>query len=156
MRGGERAAPHTIEACSVSSSKPPVPSPVRAEVSAYPEIAEFERNLLRAVPVALQGRTQGVFWHNCATLGSAGGSVVGEPFVELKRPAQRLKGCEVRHLPRLPVACAFAPCDDDQSVQNAYADIRKWMNARGYAQAGALCEIYHGQVLEIQFPLHRA
>jgi DNA-binding transcriptional MerR regulator len=124
---------------------------VSVEVSAYSEIAEFERNLRRSVPVALQAATQGVFWHNCGT-----GNILGEPFVELKRYTQSTRGFEVRDLPRIPVACAYTPMDDDLSTQNAYTDIRKWMNARGYAQAGALCEIYHDQVLEIQFPLHRA
>jgi effector-binding domain-containing protein len=42
---------------------------------------------------------------------------------------------------------------DDESAEQAYSAIRKWMNVRGYRLTGPKRELNLGQVLEIQFPL---
>ena len=42
---------------------------------------------------------------------------------------------------------------DDESAEQAYAAIRRWMNVRGYRPAGAKRELNHGQMLEIRFPV---
>ena len=42
---------------------------------------------------------------------------------------------------------------DDESAEQAYAAIRRWMNVRGYRPAGAKRELNLGQMLEIQFPV---
>jgi DNA-binding transcriptional MerR regulator len=123
-----------------------------AEVSSYSEIGEVERDLLRCVPQAFRGPLQGVFWHRCSATFS-GGSVVGEPFVELRRRIPVVSGFAVRNLPAHRIACAYAAADDDESATNAYGAIRKWMDARGYQPAGSTCEIYHGPILEIQYPV---
>jgi DNA-binding transcriptional MerR regulator len=122
-----------------------------AELSSYSEIAEVERDLLRSVPQKCRGTVQGVFWHRCAT----SGTVVGEPFVEVNRRAVA-KGFEVRDVAGASVVCAYSSVDDDEGAESAYKSIRRWMDARRYEAAGAACEIYHGRVLEIQYPVERA
>jgi effector-binding domain-containing protein len=58
-------------------------------------------------------------------------------------------------LPAATVACAYSGLDDDSSEQS-YNAIRKWMSVRGYQLAGPKREIYLDQMLEIQFPLKSA
>jgi effector-binding domain-containing protein len=60
--------------------------------------------------------------------------------------------CELKQLPEATLACAYSGLDDE-SAEQAYAAIRKWMSVRGYRLAGPKRELNLGQVLEIQFPL---
>jgi hypothetical protein len=45
---------------------------------------------------------------------------------------------------------------DDDSPEDCYNAIRKWMNVGDYQLAGPKREIYLDQMLEIQFPLKSA
>jgi len=60
--------------------------------------------------------------------------------------------CDLKQLPEATLACAYSGLDDE-SAEQAYAAIRKWMSVRGYRLAGPKRELNLGQVLEIQFPL---
>jgi len=61
----------------------------------------------------------------------------------------------VKQLPAVTVACAYARSDDNSDEQ-AYLAIRRWMNVRGYQLVGPKREINLGEMLEIQFPLKSA
>jgi effector-binding domain-containing protein len=70
----------------------------------------------------------------------------------LKKPIPSRIPCDRKQLPDATLACAYAGLDDE-SAEQAYAAIRRWMNIRGYRLAGPKRELYLGQMLEIQFPL---
>jgi effector-binding domain-containing protein len=97
------------------------------------------------------GELRGVLWHRCAD----SGSLEGEPFVSLKHKVPFRSFYDVKQLPAATVACAYSGLDDD-SAEQGYSAIRKWMNVRGYELAGPKREIYLDQMLEIQFPLKSA
>jgi DNA-binding transcriptional MerR regulator len=126
-------------------------------VLGYDDVREAERELLGRVPERLRGRQRGVLWHQCADMGVPG----GEPFVEIR--ASRLdRGCDrldLKELPAVTVACAYAP-DDYEAAERAYDAIRAWMRVRPHTLAGPKRELYHDRtprgVLEIQFPLMSA
>jgi DNA-binding transcriptional MerR regulator len=120
----------------------------RAELRNYAEVARFERELLSALPQECLGSVRGVLWHRCAD----SGSLEAEPFVALKKPIPSRIPCDRKQLPDATLACAYAGLDDE-SAEQAYAAIRRWMNIRGYRLAGPKRELYLGQMLEIQFPL---
>jgi len=122
-------------------------------VTGYDDVVEAERELLGRVPERLRGTTRGVLWHQCADAGVPG----GEPFVEI-RPTGRLdRTLDVKELPAVTVACAYAP-DDYDAAERAYDAIRAWMRVRSHDHglgppAGPKRELCHGRTLEIQFPL---
>jgi effector-binding domain-containing protein len=58
----------------------------------------------------------------------------------------------VKQLPAATMACCYSGLDDD-SAEQGYDAIRKWMDVRNYQLAGPKREIYLDQMLEIQFPL---
>ena len=120
-----------------------------AIVMGYNDVIEAERELLGRVPERIRGQTRGVLWHQCADAGLPG----GEPFVEI-RPGRLERMLDIKELPAVTVACAYAP-DDYDAAERAYDAIRDWMNVRprGLELAGPKRELYHGRMLEIQFPL---
>ena len=121
---------------------------IRARVESYPGIARFEQELLKVLPPQSIGKLRGVLWHRCAD----SGSLEGEPFVELKHNVPFRSFYDVKQLPAATLACAYCGSDDD-SAEQGYNAIRRWMNVRGYRVAGPKREIYLDQMLEIQFPL---
>jgi effector-binding domain-containing protein len=82
-------------------------------------------------------------------------SLEGEPFVGLKGKVPFRSFYDVKQLPAATVACAYSGLDDE-SAEQGYEAIRKWMDVRGYQLAGPKREIYLDQMLEIQFPLESA
>jgi len=130
-------------ACTVAS--------VRAKVREYSEIARFERDLLEALPAESCGDLRGVLWHRCGD----SGCLEGEPFVSLNRPLPRRSIYDVKELPAITAAAAYCGLDDE-SAEQAYNSIRRWMTVGGYRLAGPKREIYLDNLLEIQFPLEPA
>lgn len=119
-------------------------------VTGYDDVVQAERELLGRVPERLRGTTRGVLWHQCADAGVPG----GEPFVEI-RPTGRLDGkLDVKELPAVTVACAYAP-DDYHAAERTYDAIREWMcvQPNRVRLAGPKRELCFGRTLEIQFPL---
>jgi DNA-binding transcriptional MerR regulator len=136
----------------VVKRRPDIPiASVRAKVKNYEEILRFEQELLNDLPGRSIGDLRGVLWHRCAD----SGSLEGEPFVALKHKVPFRSFYDVKQLPAATVACAYAGLDDDTAEQS-YDAIRKWMNLRNYQLAGPKREIYLDQMLEIQFPLKPA
>jgi len=136
----------------VVKRRPPVLiASIRSAVQSYAEIERFEKELLEALPQQSIGDLRGVLWHRCAD----SGSLEGEPFVTLKQPAPRRSVYDVKQLPSATLACAYSTLDND-SAEQSYAAIRRWMNIRGYRLAGPKRELYFDQLLEIQFPLESA
>jgi len=138
----------------VVKRRPSVPiASFRVTVKNYAEVPRFEEELHRAVPPQCLGSLRGVLWHRCAD----SGTLEAEPFVVLKQPALNQRalqraGYDVKRLPEAVLACAYSGLDDDSSEQ-AYAAVRRWMNVRGYRDAGPKRELNLGERLEIQFPL---
>jgi DNA-binding transcriptional MerR regulator len=124
---------------------------VRVEVASYADILRFEQELLDAVPRHSIGDLRGVLWHRCAD----SGALEGEPFVALTHKVPFRSYYEVKQLPVTMAACAYSALDDD-SAEQSYDAIRRWMSVRGYQAAGPKREISLGQMLEIQFPLKSA
>jgi DNA-binding transcriptional MerR regulator len=124
---------------------------VRANVKCYAHILRFEEELLNALPDHCIGDLRGVLWHRCAD----SGALEGEPFVALKHKVPFRSYYDVKQLPATTAACAYSALDDD-SAEQSYDAIRKWMSVRGYQVAGPKREISLGQMLEIQFPLRSA
>jgi DNA-binding transcriptional MerR regulator len=118
-----------------------------AVILGYDDVIQAERELLGRVPERLRGRLRGVLWHQCADTGVPG----GEPFVEV-RATGRLDRLDLKELPAVTVACAYAP-DDYGAAEGAYDAIRAWMRVRPHKLAGPKRELYHDRTLEIQFPL---
>jgi DNA-binding transcriptional MerR regulator len=118
----------------------------------YDDVVEAERELLGRVPERIRGYTRGVLWHQCADASVPGLEPGGEPFVEI-RPAGRVdRALDLKELPAVTVACAYAP-DDYDAAERAYDAIRSWMRVRPHGLAGPKRELYHDRTLEIQFPL---
>jgi DNA-binding transcriptional MerR regulator len=124
---------------------------VRANVKSYSQILQFEQELLNALPHDCMGDLRGVLWHRCAD----SGALEGEPFVALKHKVPPRSYYDVKQLPSITAASAYSALDDD-SADESYAAIRRWMSVRGYQVAGPKREISLGQMLEIQFPLKSA
>jgi len=117
-------------------------------IMGYEDVVEAERELLGRVPERLRGHTRGVLWHQCADAGVPG----GEPFVEIRSTSRVDRVLDLKELPAVTVACAYAP-DDYDSAERAYDAIRAWMSVRPHGLAGPKRELYHDRTLEIQFPL---
>ncbi len=96
---------------------------------------------------SIQTATRGVLWHRCAD----SGSLEAEPFIALRRIITARFPFEQRRLPEATLACAYSSLDDE-SAEQSYTALRRWMNVRGYRLAGPKRELYLGQMLEIQFP----
>jgi DNA-binding transcriptional MerR regulator len=111
-------------------------------------VASAERELLGRVPERSRGTIRGVLWHQCADAGVPS----GEPFVELKAIGRVDRALDVKELPAVTVACAYA-ADDYDAAERAYDAIRAWIGVRQRTLAGPKRELYHGRTLEIQFPL---
>jgi DNA-binding transcriptional MerR regulator len=133
----------------VVKRRPAIPiASFRVTVKNYAEISRFEEELSRAVPLHCLGTLRGVLWHRCAD----SGTLEAEPFVALKQRVPQRASYDVKRLPEATLACAYSGLDDETSEQ-AYAAIRRWINVRGYRVAGPKRELNLGQLLEIQFPL---
>ena len=122
---------------------------IRVKLRDYAEVARFENELSDALPPECAGTLRGVLWHRCAD----SGSLEAEPFVELKKGALVRGLYEMKQLPQATLACAYSGTADE-SAEQAYVAIRKWMQLRGYRLAGPKREIYLQNMLEIQFPLY--
>ena len=72
-------------------------------------------------------------------------------LVALKRPLPRRSVYDIKELPAITAAAAYSGLDDE-SAEQAYNSIRRWMEAGGYRLAGPKREIYLDNLLEIQFP----
>jgi DNA-binding transcriptional MerR regulator len=133
----------------VVKRRPAIPiASFRVTVNNYAEVPRFEDELIRALPPQCVPGLRGVLWHRCAD----SGTLEAEPFVALKqRPPARVP-FDFKHLPAATLACAYSDLDDE-SAEQAYSAIRKWMNVRGYRLTGPKRELNLGRVLEIQFPL---
>lgn len=121
---------------------------VRVKLRKYAEVARFENELSDALPPECVGTLRGVLWHRCAD----SGSLEAEPFVELKKRAPLRGLYKMKQLPQATLACAYSGTDDE-SAEQAYVAVRRWMQIRGYRLAGPKREIYLQNMLEIQFPL---
>jgi len=121
---------------------------IRVKLKNYGEVARFENELSNALPPECVGALRGVLWHRCAD----SGSLEAEPFVELKKRAPLRGLYEMKDLPQATLACAYSGIGDE-SAEQAYAAVRRWMQIRGYRLAGPKREIYLQNMLEIQFPL---
>ena len=141
----ERPSPVAV----VVKRRPAIPvASLRVELSSYAEVCGYERELSNALPPECLGSLRGVLWHRCAD----SGSLEAEPFIALRRRVPTAAAFKLRQLPEATLACAYSGLDDE-SAEQAYAAIRRWMNARCYRLAGPKREIYLGPILEIQFPL---
>lgn len=142
---GERQSPIAV----IVKRRPPVPiASLRVKLNNYAEVVGFERELSKVLPSRCVGPMRGVLWHSCAD----SGSLEAEPFVLLTKPLPANLPCERKQLPEATLACAYSNLDDE-SAEQAYRAIRRWMNVRGYRLAGPKRELYLGEMLEIQFPL---
>jgi len=121
---------------------------IRVKLRNYAEVARFENELSDALPAECVGTLRGVLWHRCADLGS----LEAEPFVELKKRAPLRGAYEMKELPQATLACAYSGFSDE-SAEQAYVAVRRWMQTRRYRLAGPKREIYLQNMLEIQFPL---
>lgn len=114
----------------------------------YADVALAECELLGRVPQRLRGGLRGVLWHRCADAGVPS----GEPFVEV-RPTRGLdRALDIKELPAVTAACAYAT-DDFEAAELAYRAVRDWMRLQQCTLAGPKRELYHDRTLEIQFPL---
>jgi len=133
----------------VVKRRPAIPiASLRVTVRNYAEVSRFEEELTSAVPAQCLGNLRGVLWHRCAD----SGTLEAEPFVVLKRRSPARASVDMKYLPEAILACAYSGLDDE-SAEQAYAAIRKWITIRGYHVAGPKRELNLGQMLEIQFPL---
>jgi DNA-binding transcriptional MerR regulator len=114
----------------------------------YDEVVLAERELLGRVPERVRGRTRGVLWHRCADAGVPS----GEPFIEVRTSERVDRALDVKELPAVTAACAYAS-DDYEAAERAYIAIRAWMSVRRCSLAGPKRELYHDRTLEVQFPL---
>lgn len=121
---------------------------IRVKLRNYAEVARFENELSDALPPECVGSLRGVLWHRCAD----SGSLEAEPFVELRKRVASRGLYEMTELPQATLACAYSG-NSDESAEQAYAAVRRWMQIRGYRLAGPKREIYLQNMLEIQFPL---
>jgi DNA-binding transcriptional MerR regulator len=129
--------------------RPPIPvASVRVELKHYAEVSRFEQELSNALPPECLGTLRGVLWHRCAD----SGSLEAEPFIALNKRVPARSSYHLKQLPEATLACAYSGLADE-SAEQAYAAIRKWMTVRAYRLAGPKRELYLGQMLEIQFPL---
>jgi DNA-binding transcriptional MerR regulator len=121
---------------------------IRTEVHGYSEINQLQKELRNALPRPAVGELQGVVWHRCAD----SGCLEGEPFVSLRQRVPSRGAYDLRDLPAAILACAYSTMDDD-SADKTYKAISRWTQIKGYRLVGPKREIYHHQVLEIQFPI---
>lgn len=125
---------------------------LRTEMTNYAEteVLRVERELLRALPAESLGAARGVLWQRCA----GSGSLIAEPFAEIRHDLPRRSFYDLKNLPPVVAACAFCG-NDDAAAEQTYRAINAWMSDRGFFLAGPKREIYLDDLLEIQFPLNR-
>jgi DNA-binding transcriptional MerR regulator len=123
---------------------------LRAEFKSYVEtdVLRLERELLSALPSESLGALRGVFWQRCGR----SGSLIAEPFAEVRHDLVRRSFYDLQDLPPVMAACAFSN-NDDAAAERTYRTINTWMSTRGFSLAGPKREIYLDGMLEIQFPL---
>lgn len=124
---------------------------LRAEMKNYAEsdVLRLERELLGALPSGSLGAVRGVLWQRSA----GSGSLIAEPFAEIRHDLPRRSFYDLKDLPPVTAACAFCG-NDDAAAERAYRAINAWMSTRGFSLAGPKREIYLDDILEIQFPLN--
>jgi len=120
---------------------------IRTRLEDCAEIERFQRELLRELPPQALADLRGTLWHRCQD----SGQIEGEAFVALKQRVPVRSVYELKLLPPATLACAYSGLDDD-SAEEAYEAIRKWLRVRGYKLAGPKREVYLDELLEIQFP----
>lgn len=136
----------------VVKRRPSVPiASIRSRIRNYAEMDRLERELQNSLPPQAVGDLHGVLWHHCAD----SGYLEGEAFIALKEHVPARSFYDVKQLPPATLACAYSGSDED-SAEEAYSALRKWMTLRDYGLAGPKREIYLHQMLEIQFPLKSA
>jgi DNA-binding transcriptional MerR regulator len=136
----------------VLKRRPAIPiASIRSKVRSYTEIDNLEWELLNALPSQSIGDLRGTLWHRCAD----SGSLEGEPFVALKQWVPARGFYDLKQLSAATLACAYSGPDDD-SAEQAYDAVKRWMAIAGYRLAGPKREIYLENMLEIQFPLQAA
>ena len=122
---------------------------VRSRVNSYCDVLPLERQLLSSLPEGSIDKLRGVLWHRCAD----SGALEGEPFVQVCNVQRaRRSSYDVRELPAITAACAYAS-DDEADAERAYEALKRWVTSCGHKLAGAKREIYRDGLLEIQFPL---
>ena len=112
------------------------------------DVLRLERELLGALPSESLGVVRGVFWQRCP----GSGSLIAEPFAEIRHDLPHRSFYDLKNLPPVVAACAFSS-NDDAAAEQAYRAINSWMSTRGFSLAGPKREIYLDDMLEIQFPL---
>jgi DNA-binding transcriptional MerR regulator len=124
---------------------------LRAEMESYVEadVVRLERELLRALPPEFIGSIRGVLWQRRPD----SDTLIAEPFVEVKHALPRRSFYELKDLPPATAACTFC-VNDDAAASEAYQTINSWMSTRELSLGGPKREIYRGDMLEIQAPLH--
>lgn len=122
---------------------------IRVKLRNYAEVTRFENELSDALPPDCVGGLRGVLWHRCGDSGSP----EAEPFIQLKKRAPSQGLYEMKELPQATLACAYSGIGDE-SAEQAYVAVRRWMQIRGYRLAGPKREIYLQNMLEIQFPIY--
>ena len=125
---------------------------IRATLGASSDVIELERELLALVPQSCRGAIRGSLWHQCD---ETTGTVEAEHFVEIVRAPPRRRGLALGRLPAVTAACAFS-ADSEDDARRAFADVRRWMSARGHELAAAKRELYWPGRLEVQFPVECA
>jgi DNA-binding transcriptional MerR regulator len=121
---------------------------VRARAPSYFDIEELDREFRDGLDPGFSGELRGILWHCCA----AGGTIEGEPFVQVDGRARSCGAYAVRELPGATVATAYCESTDDDAAR-VYDAVDRWMHARHLKLAGAKREICRGQILEVQFPV---
>lgn len=121
---------------------------IRSLVKSYSDVLPLEQELLDSLPEGVGDKRRGVFWHRCAD----SGVLEAEPFIQVGNYLQRRSFYDVREIPAIAAACAYAS-DDEADSERAYEALKRWMSSCGHNLAGAKREIYRDGLLEIQFPL---
>lgn len=123
---------------------------LRSRLKTYGDLEAFEKELGARVPNSSRGAAHGVLWHRCAD----SGAVEGEPFIAVTPGFKATGSLCVQHLPVVTVACAFAP-DNEAAAEAAFSELKRWVDLSGYQLSGPKREIYHPNLVEIQFPIQR-
>jgi DNA-binding transcriptional MerR regulator len=127
---------------------------IRSTLASYSDFMALERQLHARIPLASRSLLRGTLWHRCAHEGG----LDGEPFVANVAPTPpdrrpvKASAVKLRTLPGGLMAAAYC-ANDDAAAEGTFMLLHRWMHAHGYNLAGPKRELYHQQVLEIQFPL---
>ena len=127
---------------------------IRSTLDSYSDLLELELQLIAEVSASSSAALRGTLWHKCAHEGG----LDGEPFIAATGTAMHSNraftssAAKIRILPGGLMAAAYCP-DNDAAAESTFVLLHHWMRAHDYNLAGPKRELYHQQVLEIQFPL---